>query len=133
MFWMFRRRKPLTPAQVIDSAAGIMFARGKAHGTSLDAWGRVDVLGAIKLVIFKAAMPDSSKVRHFAEKWDRYTQVKKILVDHLTRDAAEKEVPDQASVSMLLAEWSDNSPEEYVIALLRRVAREAAHKNVVWT
>lgn len=130
MFWLFRRRKPLTTSQILDSAAGIMFARGKAAGRSEDAWGRVDVLGAIKIVIFGTSKPDSSKIRNFGERWERYGDAKLILASCLCYAIGEK-LPGPTSISMFLAEWSDRETEQDIVAWLRRAAREARHMEKI--
>lgn len=138
MFWLFRRRKPLTPAQLLDAAAGILDVRGKCTARAEDEFGRVDVLGAMRTAVFGVPQPDiqnSWKLRGFAAKWETYGEVKELMVLWLlNNDPQYRGYPvPPTSQSMFLAEWSDANEERMLVELMRRAAREARHMSVVST
>lgn len=129
MFWLFRRRKPLpNPAFVLECAAGVMRARHKCEGRSHDDWGRVDVIGAMRIAAFgKAQLTDQdlSKMDRKPDRWDIYTEARGMLMEYIIANhpSYRDHVIDPTSSSSHLAAWSDRTPEHLVIEVLEKAAK----------
>lgn len=133
MFWIFRRRNPLKPAHFyLDVAAGILQARSKCEGKSIDDWGRVDAVGAMRISVWGVAgseeMTRLSLRRNGPVLWEKYDDVKVLMHQYLANNHERHKGAgrDKSFMNGDLWSWSDTTPQHVVVEWMKKAAREAA-------
>lgn len=127
MFWIFRKRKPMKPAHFyLDAAAGVLQARGKCEGKTYDDWGRVDVMGAIRIAVWGVVgwddLPRKQRVnRHLY--WDKYDETKMLLYRYLAENYPNVNwSSDKSWMNTRLQKWSDTTSQHAAVEWMKRAA-----------
>lgn len=138
MRWWFRRRL-LSAHTYLDAAAGILQNRGKCEGRSIDDWGRVDAIGAIRCAVWGA--PDWDVMMRLNGRrsgpvvWEKYDETKMLLFQYIIDNVPEyaERGRDKSWLNSTLQKWSDETPQEKVVATMRQAAWKAEVAAATWS